>query len=141
MKKQIITLAAVLMIAGLAKADGSAVALGGYCPVAYLAANKALYGDAKFVSVVNGHTYHFIDANAKKLFDADQSKFVNSIQYDAWCATALAQGAKVASDPMLFSLLEGKVYLFSNADAKKAFDAAAPKMIKSADANWKKLSK
>lgn len=141
MKKQLIALTALVLIGSGAFADGSAVALGGYCPVAYVAANKALYGDAKFASVVNGHTYHFIDADAKKLFDADPMKFVTPIQYDAWCATALAQGIKVASDPSQFTLAGGKVYLFSNAEAKKAFDKDQAGMIKNADANWKKLSK
>ncbi len=43
---------------------------------------------------------------------------------------------KVTSDPAIFTAHEGRVYLFSNAEAKAAFDANLTEMAAKADANW-----
>jgi YHS domain-containing protein len=117
----------------------SAPAIGGYCPVAYVAAGKALKGDAKFASKHMGRTYWFVSADAKKLFDDAPAKY--TIAYDGYCATAVAEGIKVHSDPTQFTVRDGVSYLFYNADAKKLFDDAPEKFKSEADANWPKVSK
>lgn len=117
----------------------SAPAIGGYCPVAYVAAGKALKGDAKFVSKHMNHTYWFVSADAKKLFDESPAKY--TIAYDGYCATAVAEGMKVTSDPTQFTVRDGVSYLFYNADAKKLFDDEPVKFKSEADANWPKVSK
>jgi YHS domain-containing protein len=122
-----------------ALADGSKVQLGGYCPVAYVSANKALPGDLKVTSEVDGKVYAFIDDGAKKAFDAEPQKFIQAMQYEAWCATGLAMGKRIASDPALFSVVDGKVYLFSSKGAKDLFDKTPAEFIAKADAQAKKL--
>lgn len=117
----------------------SAPAIGGYCPVAYVAAGKALKGDAKFSSKHAGRTYWFVSADAKKLFDAAPAKY--TIAYDGYCATAVAEGMKVTSDPTQFTVKDGVSYLFYNADAKQLFDADIAKWKSEADTNWPKVSK
>lgn len=117
----------------------SAPSIGGYCPVAYVAAGKALKGDPKYTSKHMNHTYWFVSADAKKLFDADPGKY--TIAYDGYCATAVAEGMKVTSDPTQFTVRDGVSYLFYNADAKKLFDDAPVKFKSEADANWPKVSK
>ncbi len=114
-----------------------APAIGGYCPVAYAAVGKAIKGDPKFASMHDGHKYLFVNADAKKAFDAEPGKF--KIAYDGWCATAVAENMKVASDPTQFTVHEGRSYLFSSADAKKMFDAAVAPTIEKAEANWPKV--
>lgn len=122
-----------------ALADGSKVALGGYCPVAYVSAQKAIPGDLKVTAEVDGKIYAFVNDGAKKAFDADPKKFVSAIQYGAWCVTGLAMGKKIASDPTLFSTVAGKVYLFSSKGAKDTFDKAPSEFIGRADAQARKL--
>ena len=73
-----------LMLSATVQADGSKVVLGGYCSVAYVAAQKALYGDPKYASEYEGKTYHFINDDAKKAFDKEPAKFANAIQYDTY---------------------------------------------------------
>ncbi|MDX2014899.1 MAG: YHS domain-containing (seleno)protein [Myxococcaceae bacterium] len=134
------TLAALVVSSAVtAFADGSKVKLGGYCPVAYVSANKALPGDLKVTSEVDGRVYAFINEGAKKAFDADPQKFTSAIQYDAWCATGLATGKRIPSDPALFSVVDGKVYLFSSKGAKDTFDKAPKELVAKADAQAKKL--
>jgi len=115
------------------------VALHQYCPVAYTAMNKAVKGDVKFSSTYKGKTYYFAMADAKKMFDADPVKYLP--KYDGYCATALAMGKKIESDPEIFSVYKGDTYLFSNKMAKEGFDKDPEMTIKSADKNLKTLSK
>ncbi len=115
------------------------VALGGYCPVAYTAAGKAIKGDPRYATRYLGHKFQFASADAKKMFDADPGKYV--VAYDGFCATAMAMGQKVASDPTLFSVYQGKAYLFSNAAAKAAFDKDPAGTTARADGHWSHLSK
>ncbi len=125
--------------AGKPMKHASEPALGGYCPVAYVEVNKAVKGDPKYSVTRAGHTYLFVNADAKKLYVADPAKF--TVGYDSWCATAVAMGQKVKSDPTLFTVHGGVTYLFSNADAKKLFDSDPAMYVKKADAEWPRLSK
>jgi YHS domain-containing protein len=117
------------------KAGG--VALGGYCPVAYVAMNKAVKGSADHASVYEGRTYHLTNAQAKKMFDASPAKYVPA--YDGLCATGVAMNMKLESDPELFVVHNGRAYLFSDAKAKAMFEKDRTGIITKADANWSKL--
>jgi len=128
---------ATLVVAG-DHAEGEA-ALGGYCPVAYVAMGKAVEGKEKFASEYEGHTYYLANAKAKKMFEAEPETYL--VAYEGWCATAMAQGMKVASDPQLFIVHEGTTYLFSSSDAKKMLDMDAGDVVAKADANWPKVSR
>ena len=116
-----------------------APAIGGYCPVAYVAMNKAVKGDPKFSSTADGHRYLFSNTDAKKMFEMDPAKY--QVAYDGWCATALAMGKKIKSDPKRFTVHGGRTYLFSTADAKKGFDDMPDGIIQKADAQWAAVKK
>lgn len=119
--------------------SSNAPTLGGYCPVAYVAMNKAVKGDPQFSAVHEGHRYLFANADAKKMFEADPSKY--RVAYDGWCATAVSMGKKLKSDPALFTVHDGVTYLFSSADAKKMFDGGPAMIIQKADEQWATLKK
>lgn len=131
----------VTAIASLAQSEApkstDGVALDGYCPVAYVAMNQAMKGDPQHKSAHQGHTYHFANADAKKMFDAAPAKYLPA--YEGLCATAVAQGMKLQSDPKLFAVHNGRTYLFSNAEAKTMFEKDKSGIIAKADANWPKL--
>jgi len=131
----------VLLAPSPARADGSSVVLGGYCVVAYLDAGKPIYGTVENQSTYEGKRYHFVNAEAKAAFDKNPSRYAGAIRYDAWCATALAMGKEVASEPAQFLVRDGALYLFSSADAKAMFEKDAAGMTKKADQNWKKHMK
>jgi YHS domain-containing protein len=110
------------------------VALGGYCPVAYAAMGKAVKGDPKFASEYEGTTYYLANGKAKKMFDKAPQDYV--VAYDGWCATGMAHGMKVESDPTVFVVRDGKTYLFSNEEAEAMFTKDAAGVIAKADENW-----
>lgn len=112
-------------------------AIGGYCPVAYVAAGKALKGDPRFTVEHEGHLYQFVSEDAKKLFVEDPSQY--QIKYEGYCATAAAYGKKLSSDPRIFTVHSGATYLFSAAEAKATFDKDTNNLIPKADENWPRL--
>jgi YHS domain-containing protein len=112
--------------------------LGGYCPVAYVAMNQAVRGDPAQKSVHQGKTYLFANADAKMMFDKEPAKYLPA--YNGVCATAVAQGMKLASDPKLFTIHNGRAYLFSNAEAKAMFDKDKQGTIAKADRAWATLA-
>ena len=120
-------------------ADAGEPAIDGYCPVAYVAADKALKGSPEFTVEHDGHTWQFVSEDAKAMYEKNPEAY--EVGYDGWCATAVAFGQKVAADPSIFSVYEGETYLFSNTDAKATFDADPGSFVKKADKAWKKLSR
>jgi YHS domain-containing protein len=120
------------------KKSSNNLALDGYCPVAYSAMQKAVKGNPEFYSIYKGKKYNFAMGDAKKMFDADPIKYLP--QYNGYCATALAMGKKMESDPAIFSIYKGKTFLFSNKMAKDAFDKDPEMTIKKADENIKLLT-
>jgi YHS domain-containing protein len=114
-------------------------AIGGYCPVAYAATHKAVQGDQSHSSVYHGQRFLFVNAKAKTMFDANPDQY--SPQYGGYCATAVAMGKKVKSNPTLFTVHDGKTYLFSTAEAKQMFDGAKSMTAAKADAQWPQVSK
>ena len=120
-------------------ADGFKVGLGGYCPVGFVKAGKPVFGDPNFASEYKGTTYYNSSEGAKKMFDADPESFVGAIQYKGFCATGLAMGKKLESDPKIFERVNGKVYFFSSTEAQQMFAKNSKKYIADADKAWAKL--
>lgn len=132
----------ILFVASaLMSTAADAPALHGYCPVAYTELHKAVKGDVKYASKVKGHTYLFVNADAKKMFDKNPEKVLEQIVYDGHCTTALSMGKMMDSDPNVFSVYKGKVYLFSSSDARMAFDKNPEKMIEMANSAHKEMMK
>jgi YHS domain-containing protein len=119
-----------------AETETAEVALDGYCPVAYAAMNKAVQGNPKFASEYQGQTYYLANGKAKKMFDKAPQDY--SVAYDGLCATGMAHGMKVASDPNLFIVQDGKTYLFANEEAKAMFTKDPAHVVTEADRNWSK---
>ncbi len=125
----------------VAFADGSKVALGGYCPVGYVKMKQAVFGNPKFVSEFQGRLYYSSSADAKAMFDKDPASYVDAVKYEAYCATAVSMGKKIPADPGLLSTVDGKVYFFSNVEAKAMFDKDPKSYIEKADKTWPKIAK
>lgn len=129
----------ILAVASMLVAQSHEPALGGYCPVAYKAMSKAVKGSADFSSTHEGHTYHFVNAKAKGMFDGDKAGYTPI--YDNYCATGVAKGMKIVSDPTQFTVFEGKTYVFSSAEAKSMFDGAKAMMVADGTKNWPEVQK
>ncbi|MEM6798640.1 MAG: YHS domain-containing (seleno)protein [Planctomycetota bacterium] len=116
------------------------IALEGYCPVAYIEANKAIKGSPEFPSTYNGVTYYFVSSDAKRLFDSNPEKYLPA--YGGWCATGILHGKNFPVDPTSFKVVNGRTLLFlknKGVDAKRLWDQGNERQqIAKADANWEK---
>ena len=113
-------------------------ALNGYCPASFLLTSKAVKGDPAIRSEYQGNVYYLADAEAKKQFDADPEKFLP--QFGGLCTVALggSYGNRLPSDPTVFRVVEGKLYLFSQERAVNSFDLKPAEYIASANERFAK---
>ena len=86
------------------------VALEGYCPVCYIAANKAAKGDPQFSHDYNGITYWFVSDDVRQMFVANPEKYVPA--YGGWCALGVAMGQRFPVDATNFKVVDGRIMLF-----------------------------
>ncbi len=118
--------------------DQTEPALGGYCPVSYFTVHQAVKGDPAQSLVHAGQLYHFATADAKKQFTQDPAKYLP--QFDGLCTTALggSYGNRIAPDPTVFELRDGKLYLFSSQRAKLSYDKKPESYIEQATQRFSK---
>ena len=103
-------------------ASQATLALEGYCPVSVVEMRKWVKGHPAYQSVFDGHLYRFANADGKAMFDANPAKYVPALGGD--CTVALVKmGKRVPGNIRHASIREGRLFLFSNADGHKMFQA------------------
>ena len=60
-------------------------------------------------------------------------------QYGGYCAYAISKGKLVTVDPDVYVVLDEKLFLFSNAEARAAFENEEPGIVPVADGKWAEL--
>jgi hypothetical protein len=121
--------------------DKNHLAVQGYDVVSYFTADKPSKGDKTITAQHAGHVWHFATAANRDLFLASPEKY--EPQYGGWCATAMAEGDKVAIDPTNYKITDGKLYLFYKGflgDARKPWLKDEAALAAKADEAWKKLT-
>ena len=119
----------------------SGVAIEGYCPVCYLAANKAVKGLSTITHEHNGVTYWFVKEEARQAFVANPEKFLPA--YGGWCAFGVASGQRFPVDPTNFKIVDGRIMLFlrnAGVDGVELWNQAEASNLTKADQNWVKLT-
>lgn len=146
MKNTLLTLVAVLSLAGTALADHQpghkvlvlknkeGAAILGYDPVAYFTDNKPAKGNPKFQSEFDGAKYYFASAEHKKLFDADPPKYAPA--YGGYCGYAASIDRLSPISPEWFQIIGGRLILQHNRKATDKFNADQKGNIVKADRNW-----
>jgi len=96
--------------------------LHGYCPVSYFTENQAIKGDPAYQSRYLGEVYFFVSERTKKVFDADPERYLP--QFAGWGTLTLGgpYGKRIPGDPEVFTVADGKLYLFVSERAKRAYE-------------------
>ena len=100
--------------------DQNGIALGGYDVTEYFINNMAVKGSEKFLTIFDGVTYFFRNANNQSTFQSDPLKYLP--EFGGYCAYGLAMDGsssdyppgKYPVDPETFKFIDGKLYLFYN---------------------------
>ncbi len=126
---------------GIAVGESAAgdVAIKGYDTVAYFKAGKALRGNESFTFPWHGMTWYFSSKENRDLFAANPAKYAP--QYDGYCAWAMTELRKAQTDPEVWKIVDGKLYLNCSKAAFEKWSRDIPGNIKKADANWLTLSR
>lgn len=116
----------------------SNLALSGYDAVAYFTQGKAVQGSAQFTTSYNGADWQFASAADLAAFKANPAKYAP--QYGGYCAWAVSQGYTASGDPMIWKIVNDKLYVNYNADVGAKWSKNIPGFIASANVNWPKLA-
>ena len=132
----------VLLAAGIsgmtaAAAQEETVAIKGYDTVAYFTAGKALKGTKDFTFSWHGMTWFFQSRENRNLFAASPEKYAP--QYDGWCAWAMTEARKAVTDPEVWNIVDGKLYLNCSPAAYEKWSKDIPRHIRKADEIWRKM--
>jgi hypothetical protein len=124
---------------GIAAGESPAgdVAIKGYDTVAYFKAGKALKGNESFTFPWHDMTWYFLTKENRDLFAASPEKYAP--QYDGYCAWAMTEARKAHTDPEVWKIVDGKLYLNCSMAAYEKWSKDIPGNIKKADANWLKF--
>jgi YHS domain-containing protein len=120
--------------------SSNGIAIEGYCPVCYLAVNRAVKGTPRFSQDYNGITYWFVNENARQAFLANPEQFLPA--YGGWCATGVAIGQRLPVDPESFKIVDGRIMLFlknAKVNALDLWNQDESGNLAKAETNWKKL--
>jgi YHS domain-containing protein len=134
MKKLLLALAAACLASPLL-AQSPSVSLKGHDPVAYFTEGRPVKGS-------NGINYDFDDARYlfssqknRELFASRPDRYTP--QYSGLCATGMAHGMKAEADPTVWKIVDGKLYVFSSAQAREMVEKD-PTLLARSQQNWQK---
>ena len=135
----LISITFVLLVAGFGvsaagQAPASDVAIKGYDTVAYFKEGKALRGSESFTFQWHGMTWYFLSRENRDLFAGSPEKYAP--QYDGWCAWAMTESRLAITDPEVWKIVNGKLYLNCSREAYGKWSSDIPGNIKKADQNW-----
>jgi len=122
----------IVIMSGIAHAGD--IAIQGYDAVAYFKDSKALKGSEAFTVPWHNMTWQFLSKENKELFAASQEKYAP--QYDGFCAWAMTESRKAITDPEVWKIVDGKLYLNCSRAAYEKWSEDIPGNIKKADDIW-----
>ena len=106
----------------------------GYDLVSYQNSKRPIRGNGHFLSVVDGVTYLFANAENKRRFDRNPDKYLPA--YGGYCAFGAAHGGKSDVDPEVWDIVDGKLYLMVSSGTKVIWTKKKMTYIEMANRAW-----
>lgn len=112
----------------------SSAAVGGYDPVAYFTVGMPVKGSKKHAMEWKGAWWYFSSAENLTKFKASPAAYAP--QFGGYCAYGVSQNAAVKGDPLLWKIVDGKLYLNINKQVVKIWNKDVPGYISTANEKW-----
>jgi len=112
----------------------SSLAAGGYDTVAYFKQGKPVVGSAQFTMDWKGATWRFASKENLEAFRANPTAFAP--QFGGYCAWAVAHNYTASGDPLVWKLVDGKLYLNYDRDVQAQWEKDIPRYIADGNKNW-----
>lgn len=109
----------------------------GYDVVSYFTESEAVRGNGKHTYVHEGVAYLFSSEENKNAFAGNPEKYLPA--YGGYCAYGVALGKKFYSDPEVWEIVDGTLYLNLDRDIQKEWRKDKSGNIKKANANWNSI--
>lgn len=116
---------------------GSDLAAGGFDVVAYQTQSQAVPGAGQFRVRWKEAEWRFASLQNRDLFVANPDRYAP--QFGGWCAFAVAAGAKATSDPRLFDVVNGRLFLNQSPGTQDSWRRDQAAMIQRGDQNWPRV--
>lgn len=117
------------------KSPEAELAIKGYDTVAYFKAGKAIKGSESFTFPWHGMTWQFSSKEHRDLFAGSPEQYAP--QYDGWCAWAMTESRLAITDPEVWKIIDGKLYLNCSQEAYEKWSRDIPGHIRKSDAIWR----
>ena len=105
-----------ILFAAASFAQSPPVSLKGHDPVSYFTEGRPVKGQAKLNVDYDEARYLFSSQKNRDLFAASPERYTP--QFSGLCTTGIALGVKAESDPSIFKIVDGKLYVFSSTEAR-----------------------
>jgi len=110
------------------------VAIGGYDPVGYFTEGRPVPGSTAFTLRWNGATWRFASAGSRTRFEANPG--ANAPAFGGYCAWAISQNYIAPGDPLVWRIVDGRLYLNFNRRAQLLWETDLAGAIARGNANW-----
>lgn len=135
MKPRALLAAALLCMSTALLAQAPSVAIKGYDPVSYFTAGAPVKGESSIRYDFDDVRYHFKTPKNRELFVSNPDRY--SPQFGGLCTAGLAMGMKAESDPSVWKIVDGKLYVFSSVGARNKMEQD-PSMLAKARETYSK---
>lgn len=110
------------------------VALEGYDVVSYFKYRRPVKGNPQYMLKDKELTWYFANQENLESFNENPERYLP--QYEGWCAWAMTEGRFAGSDPSIYNIYKGKLYLLCSQDALRKWEANLEKNIQLANDIW-----
>lgn len=114
--------------------DPAGLAVRGYDAVAFFVEEGAVRGNPVFEFTWNGAKWLFATSENLEKFKADPTAYAP--QFGGYCSYAVSHGYTADGDPQAWKIVNGKLYLNYNQEAKESWEKEQDKFIKDGEKNW-----
>ncbi|MEP4194325.1 MAG: YHS domain-containing (seleno)protein [Aliishimia sp.] len=119
--------------------SGAGIALKGYDTTAYFEDGKPATGASANTVAWRGATWRFVSTADADLFRADPDAYAP--KFGGYCTRAMSLGKVIPSDPEVWRIHKGDLYVFYASRGRVAFDKGPDAMIERAQTHWDTLTR
>ncbi len=116
-----------------------ALGVGGFDLVSYHSEGKAQRGSGYYMVEHQGVLYLFASEEHKAMFEKEPEKYLPA--YGGYCAYGVSVGKKFASNPEVWKIVDGVLYLNLDKDIQSTWLKDMNGNIRKADKNWEKIQR
>jgi YHS domain-containing protein len=110
------------------------LALDGYDVITYFNLSGATLGQDRYQGVYRGKRYLFSSSENQQKFAKDPLRYLP--QFDGLCAHSIAMQKDMLANPAIYTLQDGKLYMFYNEEARQQWSLDKQQNLVAANQHW-----